>query len=130
MALRASSKAVRRAFQTRMMTTEAAEHGPVGTSIVNKLKEKFQPNHLQVINESYMHNVPKGSETHFKVVVVSDQFSDMRILQRHRAVNDTLAHELDNGVHALSIMAKTPQQWAASDGAVTESPRCLGGSKR
>eukprot|EP00730_Choanoeca_flexa_P017787 TRINITY_DN8600_c0_g1_i3.p1 TRINITY_DN8600_c0_g1~~TRINITY_DN8600_c0_g1_i3.p1 ORF type:complete len:116 (+),score=5.10 TRINITY_DN8600_c0_g1_i3:1-348(+) len=81
MALRASSKAVRRAFQTRMMTTEAAEHGPVGTSIVNKLKEKFQPNHLQVINESYMHNVPKGSETHFKVVVVSDQFSDMRILQ-------------------------------------------------
>ena len=31
----------------------------------------------QVINESYMHNVPKGSETHFKVVVVSEQFNEV-----------------------------------------------------
>ena len=36
-------------------------------------------NHVrQVINESYMHNVPKGSETHFKVVVVSPEFNEVR----------------------------------------------------
>ena len=33
---------------------------------------------FQVINESYMHNVPKGSETHFKVVVVSGKFEEVR----------------------------------------------------
>ena len=31
-----------------------------------------------MINESYMHNVPKGSETHFKVVVVSPEFNEVR----------------------------------------------------
>lgn len=28
--------------------------------------EELSPVHLEVVNESYMHNVPKGSETHFK----------------------------------------------------------------
>ena len=43
--------------------------------------DQFQENLLfpvhQVINESYMHNVPKGSETHFKVVVVSPEFNEV-----------------------------------------------------
>ncbi len=33
-----------------------------------------------------MHNVPKGSETHFKVLVVSQQFSDKKLIDRHRFV--------------------------------------------
>ena len=36
----------------------------------------FNTSQFQVINESYMHNVPKGSETHFKVVVVSGKFEE------------------------------------------------------
>ena len=63
----------------------------------------FQPSHLEVINESNMHNVPKGSETHFKVVVVSDSFEGLSLVKRHRAVNEVLAQELQSGVHALSI---------------------------
>jgi len=39
---------------------------PVENSIRNKLSQHFNPNHLEIINESYMHNVPKGSETHWK----------------------------------------------------------------
>ena len=45
--------------------------------IETKLKETLAPSHLEVINESHMHNVPKGSETHFKVVVVSGRFDGM-----------------------------------------------------
>lgn len=44
----------------------------------------------EVINESHMHSVPKGAETHFKVVVVSDQFDGLSLLQRHREVNTVL----------------------------------------
>ena len=44
-----------------------------------------------------------GSETHFKVVIVSDSFNDKPLLQRHRLVNDALKDELATGVHALSI---------------------------
>ena len=89
-----------------------------------------------------MHNVPKGSETHFKVVVVSGKFEEvrstvpgaftstpcpqMKALARHRAVNACLAVELGAGVHALSILARSPAQWAEGK-AVEPSPACRGG---
>merc|ERR1712080_231881 len=72
------------------------------------------------------HNVPKGSETHFKVLVVTDAFNNMSLIQRHREVNKILDTELKSGVHALSILAKTPDQWS-NDEKVTPSPNCMGG---
>ena len=103
--------------------------GPVENTIIEKLNNAFKPViHLEVLNESYMHNVPKGSETHFKVVVASDKFEGKSLVARHRAVNDTLSEELSTGVHALSIIAKTGAQWSAiSDKAVEPSPKCRGG---
>jgi BolA protein len=83
---------------------------------------------MQVINESFMHNVPKGAETHFKVVVVSDTFTDVALIKRHRTVNTLLKEELATGVHALTIQAKTVAQWEQSGHAVEPSPKCLGGA--
>jgi BolA-like protein 1 len=103
--------------------------GPVAMRIREKLLSAFAPVHLAVLNESFMHNVPKGAETHFKVVVVSSQFDGAPLLQRHRMVNAALADELAGGVHALSIVGKTPAQWEKSNGAVAASPNCLGGMK-
>jgi stress-induced morphogen len=54
-----------------------------------------------------MHSVPKGSETHFKVVIVSDMFKEKSLLERHRTVNQLLDDELKSGVHALSIQGIT-----------------------
>ncbi|GMF11324.1 unnamed protein product [Phytophthora lilii] len=108
------------------MTDAAPPAGPVARRIHEKLLAAFAPQHLAVINESHMHSVPKDSETHFKVVVVSDQFDGKPLLQRHRMVNAVLQPELDAGVHALSILSKTPQQWA-SNAQVKPSPNCRGG---
>jgi BolA protein len=60
--------------------------GPIGQRISQKLASEFTPTHLDIINESHMHSVPKGSETHFKVVVISDKFQKMSLLEKHRAV--------------------------------------------
>uniref|UniRef100_A0A6U3DVW8 BolA-like protein n=1 Tax=Lotharella globosa TaxID=91324 RepID=A0A6U3DVW8_9EUKA len=100
----------------------------VKATIEKKLMESFKPAHLEVINESYMHNVPKGSETHFKVVVVSDKFNEVKHIDRHRLVNKILSKELEGPVHALSVKAKTPAQWSKSQ-KVDPSPSCRGGSK-
>ena len=54
--------------------------GIIEASIRTKLIKAFNPQHLDVLNESYMHNVPKGAETHFKVVVVSDKFNDQTLI--------------------------------------------------
>lgn len=100
--------------------------GPIASSITAKLTTACAPTHLEVLNESSKHNVPANSETHFKVVCVSAAFDGMPLLERHRVVNEALADELATGVHALSIVAKTPQQWDKSQ-AVGSTPPCLGG---
>ena len=41
--------------------------GPVLSGITEKLRAAFAPSHMQVLNESANHNVPKDAETHFKV---------------------------------------------------------------
>lgn len=101
---------------------------PVEAAINAKLAAAFAPEHLQVTNESHMHSVPPESETHFKVVLVSETFSGMRQVQRHQLVYGTLEQELQNGVHALALHTFSPQEWQVTD-TVPVSPNCLGGSK-
>ncbi len=101
----------------------------VQQTIHTKLGEALRPVHLDVVNESSMHSVPPGSETHFKVLVVSPAFEGLGLVDRHRRVNELLRDELRDGVHALSIRALTPAQWEASAGPGPASPPCLGGSK-
>lgn len=98
------------------------------TAIQEKLTQALTPQHLEVINESHGHNVPAGSETHFKVVAVSDIFAGENAVKRHRRVYGILADELANGVHALSLHLYTPDEWIAA--AVPNSPPCLGGGKK
>ena len=98
-------------------------------TIKAKLGEALHPVHLEVVNESAMHSVPAGSETHFKVLVVSRIFEGLGLVDRHRRVNEVLRDELRGGVHALSIRALTPNQWGEEPTEEFLSPKCLGGSK-
>ncbi len=113
---------------TRQLTHHRPHMGPVETTIRTKLAQALKPEHLEVMNESHMHAVPAGSESHFRVLVVSPQFEGLSLLQRHRLVNETLREELSTCVHALAIQAKTPQQWS-SNPSLAKSPPCMGGSK-
>ena len=101
----------------------------VQATIERKLVENLSPAHLEVINESHMHSVPPGSESHFKVIVVTDSFADQRLVQRHQAVNAVLADELAGPLHALSMETLTPDEWRARGGRTFNSPDCHGGSK-
>jgi len=101
----------------------------VQTEIEKKLAETFNPLHLEVINESSNHNVPEGSESHFKVVVVSPEFAGKNLLARHRLINAALADELKNSIHALAIHTYTEDEWQETSGGAPMSPPCLGGGK-
>lgn len=96
--------------------------------IRTKLQTALQPQHLEVINESNNHNVPPGSESHFKLVVVTDEFKGKQLVARHRIINKLLASELAGPVHALALHTLTPEEWAAT-GSAPASPPCMGGSK-
>jgi stress-induced morphogen len=74
----------------RLFSVSAAAEGPVERSIREALSAAFSPLHLEVRNESGGHSVPKGSETHFKVIVVSSAFDGASLVDRHRKVNRVL----------------------------------------
>ncbi|MDX5628093.1 MULTISPECIES: transcriptional regulator BolA [unclassified Brenneria] len=94
--------------------------------IEEKLRAEFEPLHLEVIDESYRHNVPAGSESHFKVVIVSDRFAGERVLGRHRAIYAVLAAELASSLHALALHTYTAKEWDSLQNAVPSSPPCGG----
>ncbi len=102
----------------------------VQNQITQKLTEALSPVHLEVINESSMHSVPPGSESHFKVVAVSAKFQDQSLIFRHRMINEVLSDEIAGPIHALSLHTMTPDEWSSKSNSVADSPLCLGGSKR
>ncbi|XP_077883785.1 bolA-like protein 1 [Ictidomys tridecemlineatus] len=103
--------------------------GPVEAAIRAKLEQALSPEVLELRNESGGHAVPPGSETHFRVAVVSSRFEGLSALQRFRLVHAALSEELAGSVHALAIQARTPAQWRENPQLDT-SPPCLGGSKK
>ena len=82
-----------------------------------------------MVDESHMHNVPKGSESHFNVFVVSPAFEGKRLVSRHQLVYRALAEEMKGSIHALALKTLTPSEWEHEGGGLAQSPPCLGGSK-
>ena len=97
------------------------------TIIEEKLNESLSPEFLEVINESHMHSGP-ATESHFKVVAVSDAFEGKMLIARHRMINAALADELQQ-IHALALHTMTPAEYFEKAGKVADSPECEGGSK-
>ena len=88
----------------------------VKEQIIAKLSGALNPVSLDVIDDSAKHaghqfhpgGVEPRGETHFTVKVVSAAFAGKTRLARHRLVNEALAQELADGVHALAIEARSP----------------------
>ena len=99
-------------------------------NIETKLAAELDPLHLEVVNESSNHNVPPGSESHFKVVVVADAFDGKPLVARHRMINRILADELQHQIHALALHPYTRQDWEEKNGTAPVSPPCLGGGAK
>ena len=100
----------------------------IQATIERKLRDEFATDYLTVENESHMHNVAPGSESHFKVTIVSEEFRDQMLIKRHRRVNQALQAELQQ-IHALALHTMTPDEWRARGGEVAASPKCRGGGK-
>ena len=86
--------------------------GPVAQRLTRRLEERFAPARLEVIDESHQHAGHMGArpegETHFRVVIEADAFRTASRVDRHRMVNEALAEELADHVHALAIEARAP----------------------
>jgi stress-induced morphogen len=102
----------------------------IEAALREKLTAHLQPTELELVNESPMHGLKPEAEKHFRVVAVSEAFAGLSRIERHRLVHETVAVELQTHVHALSVQAYTPEEWAKKNGETFASPECLGGGKR
>lgn len=57
--------------------------------------------------------VQSDDNTHFAALVVANEFSGKRSLARHQLVYRALGERMGREIHALSIEALTPEEWAA-----------------
>ncbi|MFG0721238.1 BolA family protein [Pseudomonas sp. GLN_6] len=83
----------------------------------------LQTQHLDVLDESHMHS--RGLETHYKAVVVSEQFAGLNAVKRHQKAYAAVG-ELMGQIHALALHTYTPDEWA-QQGVAPASPTCKGG---
>ncbi|KAL3508324.1 hypothetical protein ACH5RR_027725 [Cinchona calisaya] len=89
--------------------------GSRGLRIKEKLLSELKAIEVEVEDISYQHAGHAGvrgsdGETHFNVQVVSEDFEGKSLVKRHRLIYSLLQEELQNGLHALSIVAKTPSE--------------------
>lgn len=101
----------------------------VQAQIEQKLKSGLDLNYAEVINESHMHNVPAGSESHFKLILVANEFDGLSLVARHKLIYKILGDELKSGVHALALHTYTDSEWQKKQETAPDSPPCHGGSK-
>eukprot|EP00924_Labyrinthula_sp_SR-Ha-C_P000957 snap_masked-scaffold_7-processed-gene-9.23-mRNA-1 protein AED:0.06 eAED:0.06 QI:0/-1/0/1/-1/1/1/0/117 len=97
--------------------------GPVQEFIEKKILDALKPTFFQVTNESHGRI---EDESHFHVVVVSDDFNGLSLIKRHRLVNGLFSDETNNlKFHSLRLTTKTPEQWAKGS-EISKAPKCTG----
>ena len=85
------------------------------TKIEQLLKQKLSASYVEVVDDSDQHKghvgAAEGGNTHFSILVVSDQFEGKGLVQRHRLVYDILKNHISQGIHALAIKAYTTKEY-------------------
>ena len=99
----------------------------IQAQIEDLISSNFEPQYFEVLNESHMHNVPPGSESHFKLVLVTDKFEGKRSVARHQMVYGAM-DDMMSQIHALALHTYTPEEFQEV-GAAPASPDCKGGGK-
>ena len=92
-------------------------------TIKETLIKDFNPSVLKLVNESYMHSVPQDSETHFKLLIVSDFFMNISQVKRHQIIYKSL-EEIMKQIHALSINSYDETEYSKNP-IILDSPNCV-----
>jgi acid stress-induced BolA-like protein IbaG/YrbA len=66
--------------------------------------------------------VASDDDTHFEALIVAGHFAGKRMLQRHQLVYASLGQLMGREIHALSIQAYTPEEWAAAPNRTASFP--------
>ncbi|KAJ2791887.1 BolA domain UV induced protein Uvi31 [Coemansia linderi] len=105
-----------------MSTHSKPGPGPMEQLIRKSVSDTLKPTELLIVNESYKHRHHaamrdvSSTETHFRVTVVAEAFSGQSPIQRQRSIYALLKKEMamEGGIHALTLVTKTPKEYEAA----------------
>ena len=82
------------------------------TDIERALRESLAPVRLQVQDDSHLHVGHAGAREgrHFSVALAAEAFRGLSRVRRHRLVYDSLGPLMTQGIHALAIDARAPDE--------------------
>lgn len=89
------------------------------TDVIALLKAQLEPLSPQYINiqdDSHLHtgHIDNTGGGHYSLTIVSEQFTNLSLIKRHRLVYDVVNVLMKESIHALSIQAKTPTEFERS----------------
>jgi BolA protein len=92
--------------------TAPSPHAATIAYIRATLERELAATSVEIIDDSAKHAGHAGAREggHFRVTVVSPVFDGKGQLERHRLVYGALASLMGRGIHALNIIARTPQE--------------------
>lgn len=84
----------------------------LAATIETRLREQLAPLALTVQDDSHLHAGHAGARegAHFSVTLVSARFTGLGRVARHRLVYHCLAELMQQGIHALAIDARAPDE--------------------
>ena len=93
------------------MTQETKAGGVSAAEIEAVLRTALQPETVEVIDDSHLHAGHAGARegSHLSVRIVSARFAGLPRVARHRLVYDALSTLMPQGIHALAIDARAPE---------------------
>jgi BolA family transcriptional regulator, general stress-responsive regulator len=85
---------------------------PLRDAMTEALTERLEPLVLELVDDSAAHAGHAGARegAHFNLRIVSAKFAGLPRISRHRLVYDALRPWMAEGVHALAIDARTPDE--------------------
>ena len=77
-----------------------------------RLRAALAPTRIEVLDDSHLHAGHAGAREgrHYTVRLTSARFAALSRVARHRLVYDSLGPLAEQGVHALAIVAKAPDE--------------------
>lgn len=83
------------------------------TDIESRLRAQLAPSQLTVQDDSHLHAGHAGAREggHYSVLIVSERFTGLHRVARHRLVYHALAELMQLGIHALAIDARAPDEF-------------------
>ncbi|CAH1207430.1 Cell division protein BolA [Candidatus Nitrotoga sp. BS] len=95
------------------MNHPASDHSNIRIEQMNSLLAALQPTKIEIVDDSHKHAGhvgARGGGGHYRLLIVSPQFTSMPTLTRHRMVYSALGDMMKHEIHALAIAAYTPEE--------------------